>query len=144
MSRKINEMVDGLCNSSNASSHPDSRSEQSSDDTSSDVVCTGVINFPNGDVYDGQLENGQRSGNGKMKFVNGDIYEGKWQANKMCNDDGVYTFKNGNEYRGGFKPVRKSKLELANVLFEGKGELKIAGLGAFIGQFKESFSYGPG
>jgi hypothetical protein len=38
-----------------------------------------------------------------MILNNGDIYIGNWKNDLMSDDDAIYIFKNGNEYRGGFK-----------------------------------------
>jgi hypothetical protein len=47
--------------------------------------------------------NGKRTGKGKMVFSNGDIYYGNWKQDLMFDDDGLYIFKNGIEYRGSIK-----------------------------------------
>ena len=36
------------------------------------------MKYPNGDVYDGALEEGKRNGKGTMTYFNGDKYEGDW------------------------------------------------------------------
>lgn len=43
-----------------------------------DVVAT------HRDSYDGESENGQFHGRGKMKFANGDEYIGEWKHGKRC------------------------------------------------------------
>ena len=58
--------------------------------------------------------------------------------------DGVYTFKNGNEYRGGFKPSTKTDPNLVNGCFEGQGHFKVAGIGTFIGRFSNNQAFGHG
>ena len=60
----------------------------------------GILKYGSGDVYEGQLLNGKRSGQGTMKFINGDIYEGMWKKDQMCDPEGDYYFKNGNHYHG--------------------------------------------
>ena len=39
----------------------------------------GILKIDTGDVYEGQLLNGKRSGQGIMKFANGDTYDGMWK-----------------------------------------------------------------
>jgi len=51
----------------------------------------------------------------------------------MCDPEGVYTFKNGNEYRGSFRTC--SRLTSKYGIFEGEGKLKISDLGTFNGKF---------
>ena len=95
ISRKMNEMVAGLV---------DSASSSSSNMTSNDIIqANGVLNYSNGDSYEGAFHKGKRNGRGEMKFANGDKYIGNWRSNEMDDDQGVYTFSNGNEYRGGLK-----------------------------------------
>jgi len=35
-----------------------------------------IITAPNGDVYEGEVVNGVRQGNGKLTFASGGYYEG--------------------------------------------------------------------
>ena len=51
--------------------------------------------------YDGNYENGYRSGHGIMTWNNGDEYDGKWALDKMIK--GTLTYANGNIYQGEFK-----------------------------------------
>jgi len=52
----------------------------------------GIIKYDSGDIYEGQLLNGRRSGKGKMTFANGDKYMGMWKQDQMCDPEGVYTY----------------------------------------------------
>jgi len=50
--------------------------------------------------YEGNYKDGVRTGVGKMEFPSGDIYEGEWVEGKM-NGEGSYTYKNtGDIYSG--------------------------------------------
>ena len=40
----------------------------------------GTLIYINGDIYNGELKNGFRDGNGIMKYNNGDIYYGGWSG----------------------------------------------------------------
>ena len=61
----------------------------------------------------------------------------------MCDNDGIYSFKNGNEYRGNFKTCSKLMINKYGC-FEGQGVLKISGIGSFTGNFKNGHADGPG
>ena len=39
-----------------------------------------------------------------MIFANGDKFTGAWHHDQMCDPNGFYQFKNGDEYTGSFKP----------------------------------------
>ena len=106
------------------------------------VGSLGILKYDSGDMYEGQLLNGKRSGQGKMTYGNGDKYVGMWKSDQMCDPEGVYTFKNGNEYRGSFRTC--SKLTSKYGIFEGQGTLKISGLGTFHGSFLNSQIHGLG
>ncbi len=53
--------------------------------------------FINGDIYIGEMEFGQPSGNGKMKYANGDLYTGEWKNGRQ-NGVGKYRFADGLTY----------------------------------------------
>ena len=44
------------------------------------IGSLGILKYDSGDMYDGQLLNGKRSGHGKMVFSNGDMYIGMWKT----------------------------------------------------------------
>jgi hypothetical protein len=60
----------------------------------------------------------------------------------MCDPEGIYSFKWGNEYRGSFRTC--SKLTNKYGCFEGPGILKIADVATFEGYFKNGNIQGPG
>jgi hypothetical protein len=39
---------------------------------------TGTITYPDGAVYTGQFDGGQRAGTGRLEMADGVIYEGDW------------------------------------------------------------------
>lgn len=67
------------------------------------VSSIGVLKYETGEIYEGQLLNGKRSGQGQMIFRNGDTYYGMWKLDYMCDHEGQYIFSDGNEYRGSFR-----------------------------------------
>jgi hypothetical protein len=47
-------------------------------------VCVqgrGVRTFPDGSRYEGDHDQGERTGRGTFRAANGDVYEGSWLAN---------------------------------------------------------------
>ena len=43
------------------------------------IVLNGIINFKNGNIYEGELKEYEREGKGIMKYKNGEIYDGEWK-----------------------------------------------------------------
>ncbi len=64
-------------------------------------VMADPIEFENGDVYDGLLVNGQRTGKGVYQWANGNRYEGDFLQNRM-HGQGVFTLATGDRYEGEF------------------------------------------
>lgn len=104
------------------------------------VSSVGILKYDSGNIYEGQLLNGQRSGRGKMTFANGDKYMGMWKLDQMCDNDGIFSFKNGNEYRGDFCTSVANKYGI----IDGQGQLKISGVGTFTGSFTNGNVNGSG
>jgi hypothetical protein len=46
-----------------------------------DVQGRGVRTFPDGSWYEGDHDQGERTGRGTFRAANGDVYEGSWLAN---------------------------------------------------------------
>jgi hypothetical protein len=42
----------------------------------------GIMQYSNGDVYEGQWKNDDRTGYGKLNYVSGNKYEGQWNNNE--------------------------------------------------------------
>ena len=105
------------------------------------VSSVGILKYDSGNIYEGQLLNGQRSGRGKMTFANGDKYMGMWKLDQMCDNDGIFSFKNGNEYRGDFCTSGATN---KYGIIDGQGQLKISGVGTFTGSFANGNVNGPG
>lgn len=62
----------------------------------------GIMKYINGDVYDGDWENGVRQGDGIMKYYTGDVYDGEWVNGEKCGE-GIFTWKDGRKYDGHYK-----------------------------------------
>ena len=82
----------------------------------------GVLKYASGDVYEGDFAHGVREGNGKLTYANGMTYEGQWKDDAF-NGNGVFDWKNGCTYTGTFT----------------KG--KITGSGTFVWDFPEFYNY---
>jgi tRNA A-37 threonylcarbamoyl transferase component Bud32 len=115
-----------------------------------------VLNYTNGDKYEGEVLNGQRDGYGIYYYQNGDKYEGIWSKNKkhgmgsMCYKDGnmyigqwqnsekhgtgVFYYKTGEKYEGEFLTSKKN----------GKGKLISQDGSVFQGEFKDNRKHGEG
>jgi hypothetical protein len=81
------------------------------------------LKFENGDVYDGQLLDGKRTGKGRMVWASGQSYEGDWRDDAP-EGDGTMVFVNGDRYTGQVKdgtPQGRGKMQFANGdTFEGQ------------------------
>ncbi len=69
-----------------------------------------VIDYPNGDHYEGQMENRELGPRGTYTFANGSVYTGEFEHNVM-QGHGVFVYANGDRYEGNWKNNR----------FHGKG-----------------------
>ena len=59
----------------------------------------GQLQYSNNDRYDGEWNEGMRSGKGVHLFENGDKYDGEW-ANNIQNGEGSYITTTGFIYNG--------------------------------------------
>ena len=57
-----------------------------------------IICYTNGDLYQGNLSNGNKHGIGRYEYHKGNIYFGEFQDER--NGIGIITFKSGNIYKG--------------------------------------------
>ncbi len=70
--------------------------------SSSDVkpeFWKGTETFASGDIYDGEMVNGIKSGQGRYIWVSGDSYEGEWREDNL-NGNGVFRYADGSVYDG--------------------------------------------
>ncbi|MED5385514.1 MAG: hypothetical protein VYA28_02685 [Pseudomonadota bacterium] len=58
-----------------------------------------TINYANGDVYVGEVRNGELNGQGTYTNVDGDVYVGEFR-NGQYNGQGTFTFVDGRVSRG--------------------------------------------
>lgn len=71
------------------------------DNISGEMTGEGVIQWLNGDRYEGAMLAGKKHGKGMFIWRNGQRYEGEW-ANDMINGRGVLHYANGDRYEGDF------------------------------------------
>ena len=67
----------------------------------------GEAHYSNGDVYNGEFENGRRHGQGKYTYANGDEYEGQFEMNQK-QGAGRMTYKDKGFYHGYFKAGKRN------------------------------------
>lgn len=94
---------------------------------------TKTIHFANGDVYEGDLVDGKRAGQGKYTFANGDEYVGSFLENEM-HGHGILTYANGDSYEGDFAYGKR----------EGNGRIAYADGSTYEGKFQEDRKHGYG
>jgi hypothetical protein len=90
----------------------------------------GIVNFRNGDRYEGNFANGLMHGTGTWSYASGDSYRGQWQAGKR-DGRGVYRWARGSVYSG----------EFANDLREGQGTYTWTNGDRFEGEFRNNQHY---
>lgn len=97
--------------------------------------------YPNGDIYEGELEHGKREGEGKLFFGKGTDhsfaggwYEGSFSNDRMHGSGKIYNFRNTLIYEGNF----------VNNLKDGTGKLLEGGGDWYVGQFAHDFKHGKG
>lgn len=87
----------------------------------------------NGDIYEGDIEEGKFYGQGTLKFANGDSYEGAWKNGKK-HGWGILRKADGIKYEGDFK----------NDMFHGRGRYEHANGDLYEGDFKDDLMHGWG
>mmetsp|Transcript_39956 Transcript_39956/g.92028 ORF Transcript_39956/g.92028 Transcript_39956/m.92028 type:complete len:222 (-) Transcript_39956:78-743(-) len=90
--------------------------------------------YPNGDVYEGMFDNGQRHGNGKFTYRDTqDVFEGTF-VNNLKAGVGRVTYKKGGFFHGNFK----------DGLREGEGTFKYPNGDIYSGMWKAGKKHGKG
>ena len=83
--------------------------------------------WDNGDVYDGQMVDGKRSGKGRMVWASGQTYDGDWRDD-VAVGEGAMAFVNGDRYQG----------QVKDGLPHGRGRMQYSNGDTFEGQFERS------
>jgi hypothetical protein len=72
--------------------------------------------YPSGNLYSGEMVGNKRSGQGRLVWIDGAKYEGNWE-NDQCEGAGRLQFPNGSVYEGRFvknNPYGEGKLTTVN------------------------------
>ena len=99
LTKNINndDETNGTDNSETQNSENGSHIEDDSASTEQEILV-----YDNGDVYKGELKDGQPDGYGIMTDIKGNIYEGEWKDG-VRNGQGTATYASGSVYEGGWK-----------------------------------------
>eukprot|EP00826_Nyctotherus_ovalis_P039453 TRINITY_DN3798_c0_g4_i3.p1 TRINITY_DN3798_c0_g4~~TRINITY_DN3798_c0_g4_i3.p1 ORF type:complete len:465 (-),score=37.63 TRINITY_DN3798_c0_g4_i3:8-1402(-) len=105
---------------------------------SSEMNSRKTHHFANGDIYEGEWEDGRMNGRGKYFYANGDIYNGEWECGEK-NGKGKHFYKNGDKYDGEWEDGKR----------HGKGEYnrntnKFSCVDKYYGEWKNDEMDGKG
>lgn len=92
-----------------------------------------IIEFDNGDIYEGETKKGIPSGYGVLNFENGDVYKGEF-LDGLFDGEGIYIWPNGTLYKGEFKEG----------MFHGKGIRNWSNGDSYEGYYKNDKKEGTG
>lgn len=67
----------------------------------------GKIDYPTGDIYEGDWVNGLREGSGRELMTNGNMYIGQFKDNRRNGKGGIY-WTNGKRFEGNFSNGKMS------------------------------------
>jgi DNA polymerase III epsilon subunit family exonuclease len=114
------------------------------------------LEFSNGDVYNGEFEDGQRNGQGTYTYANGDVYVGEFEDDQR-NGEGTYTFADGDVYVGEFEDDQRNgegtytfadgdvyNGEFEDGQFNGEGTYTFADGDVYVGEFEDDQRNGEG
>ena len=63
------------------------------------VSGIGKIVYPNGGIYEGELDDNKRNGYGTMTYANRSVYKGEWSYDKQ-HGQGIMTYVDGSSFEG--------------------------------------------
>lgn len=93
----------------------------------------GIYKYKNGDIYEGELDNGTLHGIGTYKYASGHIYTGEYKFN-MRYGKGIFIYPSGDIYEGEWKNDTK----------HGKGCVKYACGNIYEGNYMNGKKHGKG
>eukprot|EP00049_Salpingoeca_infusionum_P024881 m.796 g.796 ORF g.796 m.796 type:complete len:819 (-) comp744_c0_seq1:188-2644(-) len=93
----------------------------------------GILQFANGNVYNGEWKDDEMDGQGTMQYANGDCYHGSWR-NGGRSGFGTMTYANGDQYKG----------EFFNDCVHGTGDMTCIDGSHYSGQWHFGFRHGQG
>lgn len=85
-------------------------------------------------IYTGEWKDDKRDGNGCIEYTTGNTISGEFDNNNFNDKDGIYRFKNGDEYRGGFK----------DYIFHGTGTFTYQDGRKYVGEWRFGKKHGYG
>ena len=97
------------------------------------LARTETIELANGDLYEGEVVDDLRTGQGIYVWADGHRYEGQFEANRM-HGQGVYFWPDGRTYTGSFVTDRR----------EGRGVLRWPNGDVYEGEFRDNKMHGTG
>jgi hypothetical protein len=120
----------------------------------------GTYTYKSGSKYEGDWEDGRKSGQGKFEYLQKDgsaFYEGQWMADQR-HGRGVYTYPNGDKYDGQWQNGARHgdgtytfaadgtvlKGRWAEGKFSGNGRWILPNGTQYVGGWKEGVPSGPG
>ena len=116
----------------------------------------GRMYFPEGIIYEGEIQDSNFNGFGKYIDPEGNVYEGEF-VNGIKEGNGVFNWKDGTKYWGEFKNDQfdgegeycwvngfSYKGTVKNGLFDGRGFLKAPNGSTYNGSFKDGMYHGKG
>jgi hypothetical protein len=62
----------------------------------------GILEYGNGDRFEGEFLQGNRHGPGTIIYANGDVFKGTFQNDKVWHGEGVYHWRSGDIYYGAY------------------------------------------
>jgi len=92
-----------------------------------------IIQYPNGDKYQGEWKDDMKDGYGMFTYINGNKYKGKWKDD-MKDGYGIFIYAAGDKYKGRFK----------NDMANGRGIITYANGNIYEGEFKDDIFHGYG
>ena len=97
-----------------------------------------TINYPNGNKYDGDVDKNQiPNGQGRMRYKNGDVYEGNW-VNGQRSGFGTWT----HDQWGSYKDVYEGNW--ANDMKNGQGTMTYSDRQKYVGNWENDNKSGQG
>ncbi|KAG5501899.1 hypothetical protein JKF63_04169 [Porcisia hertigi] len=93
----------------------------------------GKLRKMDGEVYDGDWAFDQRHGNGKIMYPNGSVFKGSMEYDQR-NGEGVMRFANGDEFFGSFKKDR----------IDGHGTMRYRNGDVYEGSWRDQLRHGQG
>lgn len=92
-----------------------------------------LINYTNGDQYNGDYEDDQKHGHGTLTYSQGGSYTGEWE-NDIRNGYGVNKWPNGDQYKGNWKDNKRN----------GNGTYIYRDGGKYVGNWENDMRHGKG